>query len=133
MTTIPIFDAHLDLAWNACQWNRDLSMSRAEIAQREKGMTDHRGREHAAITLEEMHRGQIVLCLGTLLARCKPHIQPLEGHPRRSLDFATQTLACASAYGQLAYYRLLQDSERVPRSSSRRQTSTNTGKKPLAA
>ncbi len=130
--TIPIIDAHLDLAWNACQWNRDLSMSLAQIAQREKGMTDHLGRGHAAITLEEMRRGQIVLCLGTLLARCKPQVQPLEGHPRRSLDFATQTLACTSAYGQLAYYRLLQDSG-ASRSSNRRPIWIDTGKKPLAA
>ena len=36
------FDAHLDLAWNALDWNRDLRLSCAEIRQRETdaGMTD---------------------------------------------------------------------------------------------
>ena len=37
-----IFDAHLDLAWNAIDWNRDLRMTCEQIRQVEKdaGMTD---------------------------------------------------------------------------------------------
>src|SRR5262245_35303678 len=31
-----IFDAHLDLAWNALDWNRDLRLSVADIRKREK-------------------------------------------------------------------------------------------------
>ena len=30
-----IFDSHLDLAWNAIDWNRDLRLSAADIRKRE--------------------------------------------------------------------------------------------------
>jgi membrane dipeptidase len=103
---IPIVDAHLDLAWNALSWNRDLTTSLTEMRQREKAMTDHRGRGKAVITLEEMRRGQVVICLGTLLARAKPAATPPD---RRALDFASQEIASAHAFGQLAFYRLLRD------------------------
>jgi membrane dipeptidase len=35
-----IFDAHLDLAMNALEWNRDLTRTIDEIRQRETGLTD---------------------------------------------------------------------------------------------
>ncbi len=35
-----IVDAHLDLAMNALEWNRDLRRPLAEIHAREQGMTD---------------------------------------------------------------------------------------------
>ena len=35
-----IFDAHLDLAMNALEWNRDLTRTVAEIRAGEHGMTD---------------------------------------------------------------------------------------------
>ena len=34
-----IFDAHLDLAWNAIDWNRDLRQPVAEIRRREQSQT----------------------------------------------------------------------------------------------
>ena len=41
-----IFDAHLDLAMKAMEWNRDLRLPLEEIATtREKGMTDKPDRE----------------------------------------------------------------------------------------
>ncbi len=33
-----IFDAHLDLAWNAIDFNRDLRVSVADIRRSEEGM-----------------------------------------------------------------------------------------------
>jgi len=35
-----IFDAHLDLAMNALEWNRDLTRPIREIRERESGLTD---------------------------------------------------------------------------------------------
>ena len=35
-----IFDAHLDLAMNALEWNRDLTKSVYQIRESEKGMVD---------------------------------------------------------------------------------------------
>ena len=49
----------------------------------------------------------MAVCLGTLLARAKRHVQPAAGHRRTDLDYGTQGIAYAVAQGQLAYYRLL--------------------------
>jgi membrane dipeptidase len=103
---IPIIDAHLDLAWNALSWNRDLTVPLTEVRERETGMTDHRARGQAVITLEELRRGNVRVCLGTLLARSRSSALPRE---RRELDFASQDIASATAFGQFAYYRLLRD------------------------
>ena len=35
-----VFDAHLDLAWNALDWNRDLLQSVKEIRKREQASDD---------------------------------------------------------------------------------------------
>ena len=35
-----IIDAHLDLAWNALQWDRDLTRSVAAMRAAEAGMTE---------------------------------------------------------------------------------------------
>ncbi len=40
-----VFDAHLDLAMNALEWNRDLTQSVQEIRKSEIGMTDKPDRE----------------------------------------------------------------------------------------
>ena len=36
----PIFDAHLDLAWSAVGFNRDLMLEVADIRRLEEGMSD---------------------------------------------------------------------------------------------
>ncbi len=103
----PIIDAHLDLAWSALQWGRDLTQPLESVRECEAHMTDHRGRGRGTVTLPEMRVGRVGVCLGTVLARCKPEVCPAEGHSRRDLDFRTQPMAYAMAQGQLAYYRAL--------------------------
>ena len=44
-----IFDAHLDLAMNALEWNRDFSRPIDEIRARERGMTDKPDRGHGTV------------------------------------------------------------------------------------
>ena len=104
----PIFDAHLDLAWNALQWGRDLTQPLEVVRGSESHMTDHRARGRGTVTLPEMRRGRIGVCLGTVLARAKPNVCPAAGFSRRDLDFRTQSMAYAMAQGQLAYYRALE-------------------------
>jgi len=58
-------------------------------------------------SLPGMRDGRVAVCLGTLLARAKRHVQPAVGHRRTDLDYGTQSIAYAIAQGQLAYYRLL--------------------------
>jgi membrane dipeptidase len=103
-----IFDSHLDLSWNALSYNRDQTETLDQINRREAGMDPAGGRGHATTSLPEMRSGRVAVCLGTLLARAKRHVQPAAGHRRTDLDFGTQSIAYAIAQGQLAYYRLLE-------------------------
>ena len=107
-----IFDGHLDLAWNALSWNRDLKESIARINQREIRMTQPcRGK--AAVSFAEMRRGGVALCLTTVLARARRRFCPAGGHLRTDLDHGTQETACAVAQGQPSYYRLMEAEGRM--------------------
>ena len=64
-----IVDCHLDLAWNALGYKRDLTLPLAELNRGEHGLADHAGRGLATTTLPEMRTGGVGLCLATLIAR----------------------------------------------------------------
>ena len=49
-----IIDTHLDLAWNALGWDRDITLSLGEINGREQGMTDDGARGRATTSLPPM-------------------------------------------------------------------------------
>jgi membrane dipeptidase len=104
----PIFDGHLDLAWNALSWDRDVTLDLDELNQSEKGMTDHPARGRATTTLPEMRRGGVTTCQATVLVRAKPGAGRADRQRRIDLDFACQEIASALARGQLAYYALLE-------------------------
>ncbi len=108
-----IFDMHLDLAWNALGWGRDLTQSLAEINAREQGMTDEDARGHATTSLPEIRRGGVAVCLATILVRVKPEVRPAEGPSRASLDYSSEAMAYAAGQGQLAYYRLLEQQGQI--------------------
>ena len=103
----PIIDLHLDLAWNALQWDRDLTQPLADMNAVEAEMTDHRGRGKATVSLPELRRGNFAICLVTVLSRAKPASRKPAGFTRRDLDFADQTIASAVGSSQVEYYRLL--------------------------
>jgi membrane dipeptidase len=95
-----LFDAHLDLAWNALDWNRDLLQSVAEIRASERDMTG-KGRGKNTVSFPEMRRAQVGICIATLLPRLlRETMPPLH-------RFRNMTSAYAAAYGQLALYRSL--------------------------
>jgi membrane dipeptidase len=102
-----IVDTHLDLAWNALGWDRDLTRPLAEINRREAGMVGP-VRASATTSLPEMRRGGVAVCLATVMARVKPEVRPPEGPKRTAIDYSNHQIACAVAQGQLAYYRLLE-------------------------
>ncbi len=99
-----LFDAHLDLAWNAIDWNRDLELTVPEIRaleQREKG--GEKGRGCNTVALPELRKGRVGVCIATLLARLyRPGMNP----PLQR--YQSMKSAQAAAYGQLAYYRTLE-------------------------
>ncbi|HET6249371.1 MAG TPA: membrane dipeptidase [Tepidisphaeraceae bacterium] len=104
----PIIDAHLDLAWSALYFNRDLTLSIDEVRRHETGMTDERARGHNTVTFPELRRAGISTCVATLLARGGPEQNRLNGYKRTDLDYINQAHAHAIARGQLAYYQELQ-------------------------
>jgi membrane dipeptidase len=101
-----IFDAHLDLAWNALDWNRDLSQAVAAIRaeERRQGMTE-KGRGCNTVAFPELRKGGVVVFIATLLARLyRPSLNP----PLQR--YQSMPAAHAAAQGQLAYYRTLEKS-----------------------
>ena len=97
-----IFDAHLDLAMNALEWNRDLTRPLAEIRQREQELTDRPDRGNGTVCLPEMRRGGIGLCVATQIAR---YVKP--GNRLRGWHSPDQ--AWAQTQGQLAWYRAMEE------------------------
>lgn len=95
-----IVDAHLDLAWNALQWNRDLLCS-VQTLRVQEGITPGKGRTLGTVALPEMREGRVALCFATLLARST-------GVPQHHLDYFSPQQAYGTAQGQLAYYRALE-------------------------
>ncbi len=104
-----IFDSHLDLGWCAASFNRDLTLTVAQIRAHEQGMTDEPSRGRCTLTLPELRTAKVAICVATLLARGGPDQKRPTGYIRTDLDFASQSIAYAQAHGQLAYYRLLEE------------------------
>lgn len=92
-----IFDAHLDLAMNALEWNRDLTWSVDDIRKSEKGMTDKPDREKNTVSLDAMRKGNIGLCVATQIAR---YVKPSSTLP----GWNSPQQAWAQTQGQLAWY-----------------------------
>jgi len=97
-----IFDAHLDLAMNALEWNRDLTRPIDEIRARERAMTDKPDRGRGTVSFPEMRRGGVGLCVATQIARYVAPDNPLPG-------WHSPEQAWAMTQGQLAWYRAMED------------------------
>ena len=93
----PIIDAHLDLSWNALNFKRDLTLPLAEMNCADAGLADHKSRGRATTSLPEMRRGNIALCLGTMIARV-PHSGSPTYHAG-DLDFRVADMAHAAMPG----------------------------------
>ncbi|MHB8899536.1 MAG: dipeptidase [Thermoguttaceae bacterium] len=103
-----IIDSHLDLAWNALGWDRDLTLSLGELNASEAGLSDSDARGRATTCWPELRKAGVAVCLATVLARVKPEVPAGERQRRRSIDYGHAAAACGAAQGQLAYYRLLE-------------------------
>lgn len=106
-----LIDGHLDLAWNALGWNRDLTLDLDAMNRQEAGLSDHPGRGHATTSLPELRRAGVAVCQATLLTRAKAVSlwdTFAQGPPRANLDWRTQDAASAAARGQLAYYERME-------------------------
>jgi membrane dipeptidase len=97
-----ILDAHLDLAMNALEWNRDLTRPIDEIRRRDAHFTDKPDRGKGTVCLPEMRRGGIGLCVATQIARYVRPANPLPG-------WHSPEQAWAQTQGQLAWYRAMKE------------------------
>lgn len=101
-----IFDAHLDLAMNALEWNRDLTRPIEEIRQREAHLRDKPDRGKGTVCLPEMRRGGVGLCVATQIARA---IQPDVKAQFSTPTWHSPEQAWAQTQGQLAWYRAMEE------------------------
>ncbi|MSR53708.1 MAG: peptidase M19 [Gemmataceae bacterium] len=100
-----VFDAHLDLAWNAIDWNRDLLQSVPEIRRREMAETgvDFKARGRNTVTFPELRKGKVGIFIATLLPRLfRPNLMPAIQR------YSNMDMAHAAAMGQMDYYRVLE-------------------------
>ena len=97
-----IFDAHLDLALNGVDGNRDLRQGVQVLRAQERalGMTEP-GRQRGTVTFPELRKAEVRLGVATLLARQEPA-------PDHSFGWTTPEACYAACYGHWAYYRAME-------------------------
>lgn len=101
-----IIDAHLDLSMNALEWNRDLRQPLSAINQREHHLTDKPDRGKSMVNFAAMRKGNIGLCVATLIAR---YVKPSNNLP----GWHSPEQAWAQTQGQLAWYRAMEDAGEI--------------------
>lgn len=100
MTQPLIFDIHLDLSMNAMQRNRDLRWSLERLRRWEASMTDFVERGNGTVCFPEMRKGNVAMCVATLIGRHAPYFHRLPG-------CSSPEQAWAQTQGQLAWYRIM--------------------------
>jgi membrane dipeptidase len=99
-----VFDAHLDLAWNAIDWNRDLNLPVAEIRRREQeAQVPGKGRGENTVSFPDLRRGGVGIFIATVLARLlRVGLMPA------AQRYQTMEAGYAATRGQMAYYAALE-------------------------
>jgi membrane dipeptidase len=97
-----IFDAHLDISMNAVEWNRDLTLSIDQVRDREMGKIDYLDRGKGVLTLEDMRKGEIGLCIATQIGR---YVAPDNALP----GWHSPEIAWSITQAQLAWYRVMEE------------------------
>ncbi len=94
-----IFDAHLDMAWNALEWNRNLELPVAGIREFERQFSGINPGP-CTVSWDALRRGRVGLAVCTLLPR-------LHRKDKVLTHYQSRAAAYGAAQGQLAYYRAL--------------------------
>ncbi len=97
-----IFDAHLDLALNGVDWNRDLRQGVEDIRAQEQaaGMLE-KGRQTNTLSFPELRVAEVPVCLTTLLARQEMNID-------HTFGWTSPQTCYAMAHAHLSYYRAME-------------------------
>ncbi|MDF1813137.1 MAG: membrane dipeptidase [Verrucomicrobiales bacterium] len=113
-----VFDAHLDLSMNALEYNRDLRLPVAAIRAGEAGLTDLRGREKGAVAFPEMRRGEVGICVATIIAGCMKPSLPV-------VSWNSPEQAWAMTRAQLAWYQAMEEEGHLKRLTERQDIITH--------
>lgn len=97
-----IVDAHLDLAMNAMEWNRDLRLPVRDIRHSEAGMTDKPDRGKGTVSLPALREGNIGIVVATQIARYVKEGAVLPG-------WHSPEQAWAQTQAQLAWYKAMEE------------------------
>ena len=97
-----IFDAHLDLAMNALEWNRDLRWTVKDIRKSEEGMTDKPDRAKGTVSLPSMREASVGFCVATQIGRYVKRGNNIPG-------WRSPEQAWAQTQGQLAWYKTMEE------------------------
>ncbi|AOW19995.1 dipeptidase [Urechidicola croceus] len=97
------FDAHLDLAMNALEWNRDLRWTVDEIRASEKKMYDKPDRGNNTVSFDSLRKGNVGIIVGTQIARYAKNSNKMPG-----ASWNSQEQAWAQTQGQLAWYQAME-------------------------
>lgn len=93
-----IVDAHLDLAMNAIEWNRDLAMPLEHIRLKEMNMKDKPDRGKGTVCLPALRKGKVGFVVATQLARVNSFNSALTG-------WNSPSQAWAMTQAQLTWYK----------------------------
>lgn len=96
-----IIDAHLDLAMNALEWNRNLREPVQALREREAGLTDKLDRAKGTVSLPALRKGRVGLVVATQIARYVDTNSTLPG-------WHSPEQAWAQTQGQLAWYKVME-------------------------
>ena len=95
-------DAHLDLAMNAMEWNRDLRKTVGQIRHSEIDMRDKPDRSNGMVSFPELRKGNIGLVVATQIARVETPGTGIQG-------WSSPEQAWAQTQGQLQWYRAMEE------------------------
>ncbi|MDH5381189.1 MAG: membrane dipeptidase, partial [Cyclobacteriaceae bacterium] len=97
-----ILDAHLDLAMNAVEWNRDLQWSLEDIRKSEEGMNDKPDRGKNTVCFPELRKGNIGIVVATQIAR---YVKPSSKLP----GWNSPEQAWAMTQAQRIWYKTMEE------------------------
>src|SRR6516165_7429267 len=97
-----IFDAHLDLAWNAIDFNRDLLQPVSAIRASERGNKE-KARGCNTVSFPELRRGKVGIFVATLMSRL---LRPSQMPPIQR--YTSTQAAYGAAHAHMAYYHALE-------------------------
>ncbi len=95
-------DAHLDLAMNAMEWNRDLRETVKHIRESEQEMNYKPDRGLGTVSFPALRNGNIGLVVATQIARVETPGTGIKG-------WASPEQAWAQTQGQLEWYRAMEE------------------------